>query len=78
MKRIIITACLLFSLSLATSAQDTTSHPNTSTKGWTNLFKADLSNAIFPDEQKVGPIYLKQTYPTPYFLMESGAPRTVY
>ncbi len=49
MKRLIIIACALFSLSHATLAQDTTSHPNTSTNGWTDLFKPDLSNAVFPN-----------------------------
>lgn len=49
MKRIIAIACLLLSINLATFAQDTTSHPNTSSEGWINLFKPDLSDAVFAE-----------------------------
>ncbi|MEX6689103.1 DUF1080 domain-containing protein [Danxiaibacter flavus] len=49
MKKIISIVYLLYCFSIGASAQDTTSHPNTSAKGWTDLFKTDLSNAVFPD-----------------------------
>lgn len=50
MKKISITCLALGCLiNYYASAQDSyDKHPNTSTAGWTNLFKTDLSNAIFP------------------------------
>jgi hypothetical protein len=49
MKNLIISVAFIFAVNYNVSAQDSyDKHPNTSSAGWTDLFKADLSNAIFP------------------------------
>jgi 3-keto-disaccharide hydrolase len=49
MKKITIGLALIFAIISSTSAQDSyDKHPNTSDAGWVELFKTDLSNAIFP------------------------------
>src|SRR5690242_3965396 len=41
--------CFVFACAINLQAQDNyNEHPNTSTKGWTNLFNDSLSDAIFP------------------------------
>jgi hypothetical protein len=49
MKKIMICLALILLIHYYSSAQDNyDKHPNTSGAGWTDLFKTDLSNAIFP------------------------------
>jgi len=49
-KKVFITSMVLLSLGGRPSIaqQPATSHPETTGAGWVNLFKADISDAIFP------------------------------
>lgn len=48
MKKKLLLIIIVFNCVVATAQNEYATHPNTSGAGWTDLFKTDLSNALFP------------------------------